>query len=505
MTVRADRDLFGRLVVAADARTINLKEVLSYELSVVPFALAHSDGMLRKSAKSVLMSELEKDISSILRLAPSQQTTAVMFDGMALVQMLKTGNTSTFGDLAKKHFDIITSGLGNGCNRVDVVFDQYRTTSIKSEERERRGTSSAIEVKIYGQTTPIPKQWPKYISNVQNKVSLCAFLSSCWIDLGMEKLVDDQQLILAGGFRDGERAVVVTGGQSECIEALTSDHEEADTRLLLHAKHAAESVERIIIQSPDTDVAVMCASHYDEIGCTELWFKTGTKDKTRYIQMHDISRGLGKGLCTALIGLHALTGCDSTSALSGIGKKKGLHALRKEHAYCDTLSQIGVDVPVNQDVMAKCEEFVCGLYTTDSKAGKSADSVRHYLFCQKGQRNENLPPTTDSLSLHVQRANYQSLVWRSALNAKQGLPSPDGLGWENKDDVLRPVLMTKAPAPTGLIELTSCRCKKSFCRRTACVCRSNGQPCIKSCMCMSDDNCENPHNATQTSDSDDSD
>jgi hypothetical protein len=218
--------------------------------------------------------------------------------------------------------------------------------------------------------------------------------------------------------------------------------------------------------------------------------------------MHDIYRGMGKALCTALIGLHALTGCDSTSALSGIGKKKGLTTLRKEQTYCDALSQIGTEVPVKQDVMDKCEEFVCSLYTTDSKAGKSADSVRHYLFCQKGQRNENLPPTTDSLSLHVQRANYQSLVWRGALKAKQGLPSPDGLGWENKDDVLRPVLMTKAPAPTGLLELTTCGCKKSFCRRTTCLCRSNGQPCIQSCN-MADENCDNEHNnANQASDSD---
>jgi hypothetical protein len=89
------------------------------------------------------MPELEKDVSACL--STSHQTTAVIIDGMALIQMLKTGKTATFGELAKKHFDIITSGLGNGCNRVDVVFDQYRSTSIKSGERERREASSAME------------------------------------------------------------------------------------------------------------------------------------------------------------------------------------------------------------------------------------------------------------------------------------------------------------------------------------------------------------------------
>ena len=37
MTVTADRDLFGRLLVIANAREIHMKEILAYELSSVPF------------------------------------------------------------------------------------------------------------------------------------------------------------------------------------------------------------------------------------------------------------------------------------------------------------------------------------------------------------------------------------------------------------------------------------------------------------------------------------
>ena len=39
-----DRNLFGRLLIVAKVREINLRDVLSYELSVVPYSLAHSDG-----------------------------------------------------------------------------------------------------------------------------------------------------------------------------------------------------------------------------------------------------------------------------------------------------------------------------------------------------------------------------------------------------------------------------------------------------------------------------
>ena len=40
---------------------------------------------------------------------------------------------------------------------------------------------------------------------------------------------------------------MVTKGHSEDIVALRSNHEEADTRLLLHAKHAYHSHTRIVI------------------------------------------------------------------------------------------------------------------------------------------------------------------------------------------------------------------------------------------------------------------
>ena len=60
VTVKADRDILGRLVIAAKARDIDLREVLCYELSPVPFSIVHADGSLRKTNKSVLLKELQK-------------------------------------------------------------------------------------------------------------------------------------------------------------------------------------------------------------------------------------------------------------------------------------------------------------------------------------------------------------------------------------------------------------------------------------------------------------
>ena len=49
VSISADRDLFGRLIIAARSRALDLKEVFCYELSSVPFARSHKNGSLRKS------------------------------------------------------------------------------------------------------------------------------------------------------------------------------------------------------------------------------------------------------------------------------------------------------------------------------------------------------------------------------------------------------------------------------------------------------------------------
>ena len=68
ITVKSDRDLFGRLMIMANAKEVNIREVLPYKLSPVPCSLAHNDGSLRKATKSDLASALEDGINSPARL-----------------------------------------------------------------------------------------------------------------------------------------------------------------------------------------------------------------------------------------------------------------------------------------------------------------------------------------------------------------------------------------------------------------------------------------------------
>lgn len=61
----------------------------------------------------------------------------------------------------------------------------------------------------------------------------------------------------------------------------------------------------------------------------------------RYVPIHAITHKLGPKQCAAFPAYHALTGCDTTSSLSGIGKKKSLVILNSSQEYQERLSKLG--------------------------------------------------------------------------------------------------------------------------------------------------------------------
>ena len=211
-------------------------EVMTYDLSPISCALTHQDGTLRKNSKCQLACIIEKLVNVVPRLQIPPENAVYILDGMAVVQMTKSGGATTFGELAAKYYSIFSSPLStHKCNCIHVVFDQYLETSIKAGERSRRGTSSVLEVYIGGPSTPIPKQWAKYITNPKNKGNLCDFITKSMCSLGKGRLPDNTQLVLGGGLKDGERCVAMTRDSHNDVKDLTSNHEEADTRMWFHA------------------------------------------------------------------------------------------------------------------------------------------------------------------------------------------------------------------------------------------------------------------------------
>ena len=209
---------------------------------------------------------------------------------------------------------------------------------------------------------------------------------------------------------------------------MQSDHEEADTRLLLHAKHAAnEGVSSILIECEDSDVMMLLLAYSEEIKC-KMYMKRGTLNRMRIIDIGEIRNTLSDGIAKALPGYHAFTGCDSVSAFAGKGKLAGFRLLKREPRFQEAFQILGQSLNVPEPTIEVLEEFVCCLYGINVS---NVTDLRYLLFCAKGGEigSHLLPPSKACLHQHILRANYQAYVWQQCLKQYMHLPSPEGNGW----------------------------------------------------------------------------
>jgi hypothetical protein len=113
-----------------------------------------------------------------------------------------------------------------------------------------------------------------------------------------------------------EENVIASDAEFDVCGISPSWHEEADGRLLLHVKHAADNGhDYISIRTVDSDVVVVAVSVFKEIvNKKELWIDFGSGKHRRMISVHDLCSQLSPEICSNLPIFHAITGCDTVSA-----------------------------------------------------------------------------------------------------------------------------------------------------------------------------------------------
>ena len=492
--LKADRDLFARLLVVAQTREMDLREVFKYSLGPLPWSLASTDGSLCKTVKSKLLESLSEGVEPAEDVPP---TTALIVDGMAILQSMKE-IPATFEELATAVFDSVVPKTALA-RRVDFVTDRYPDISIKNPERAKRATAGAVKVKITGAGQKCPKQWKKFLSSGENKRALTRFLLQQWSRDSYADRIGNRNIYFAVEDKCFRLSVIIGKVVCEEIPELNSNHEEADTKLLLHTKHASENGEAsIIIKSPDTDVAILACHFCKDIPARILIMK---KEKTRniFLEISAIADAAGPHLCDALPGLHAFTGCDATSAFSGKGKKTALKLCVMDPLACGGMAALGDSFDLETVPFRECEKFVCQMYGRPRLA--DVNECRYVTFCAKQGLSQSLPPCQDALLQHTMRANYQAAIWRNALIANPQVPPPEGHGWLIADGQLDINWMSLPPAPEALLELILCGCTTD-CTTGHCTCKRNGVSCAESCQCG--DGCKNPHNYTWEDEAEDS-
>ncbi|KAG0721985.1 hypothetical protein GWK47_045320 [Chionoecetes opilio] len=416
--LKDDVALFSRLYIVTQHRDGDLDTFFKHENHPYPPSLAER-GKLRQGKKSDLTNILAQKTQE----EPSGSFDVRVLDGAAVVHLLPVTGITTFDDYASGVFVPHIMRQLETSMRVDVVWDRYLDNSIKESTREKRG--KGVRRKVAGQTK-VPGNWPDFLRDPTNKVELFQFLS--------EKIVSTT-------FPDGKQVFATSGASVVCSGTDHSmppcDHEEADTRIVVHLQDALESgCTTCLVRTVYTDVLVILIGKYHFLASkypsADIWVAFGSGKNFLFLHINAICSTLGKEKSTALPVFHSFTGCDTTSSFFGKGKKSVWEAWGAYTEVTDAFNFIvehpHAQITVDCQEFQMLERFTVVIYDKTSPL-VSVNEARKELFCQKNRTMENIPPTQQALLQHTKRAVYQAGIWTTCHQAQQQTPTAEGCGW----------------------------------------------------------------------------
>lgn len=442
--VKLQRDLFGRLLALSLDTNIDLEKVLCFPITPVPLSLCHIDGSLNKTVKSVLVTELEKQIEDMEQPPPIVDFAIV--DGFFFLNTFKEMPRS-FGDVSKK---ILHCLVRNEASRVAIVFDRYFTPSIKDYEHTLRGTVDDRNFHISGPQQIRTTDFAKDLKNIKFKEALVKFLIDHWADQEMAAIIGNKTVYLNHDLCYVYSVIDKTVRRTIDNELSCPDHEEADTKTVFLACQVKEEDSTITIRTSDTDIVVIMLANMEHLKASvKIWMDLGVGNARRYVDICALSVKLGPLISRALPALHALTGCDFNPAFYRRGKKKPLRILMDFQIFQKEFANLGsedYDIDKSFDII---QSFICHLYgfkkladvnkariETFYKTYKVTDTSQPFSLNVRNYDACCLPPCKSELLQHLLRSKYIACLWRNAHNKNGINMTPTDYGWTEHEGKL---------------------------------------------------------------------
>ena len=208
--------------------------------------------------------------------------------------------SDSFDDYIFKVLNYIRNQFHGEVMRVDIVFEVLRNDSLKAATREKRGKGTHRHVEGRNK---VPSNWQDFFRNDDSKADLFHRIAECIANVQFPGTVIATY--------DNK---IVSSVTCDLTELMDCTHEEADTRMFVHASHGARhGLQRILIRTVDTDVVVIGISLARKITCENLWMAFGSGSALRYLDVTLMAQILGPEKCGALPAFHAFSGGDVTS------------------------------------------------------------------------------------------------------------------------------------------------------------------------------------------------
>jgi len=136
-----------------------------------------------------------------------------------------------------------------------------------------------------------PKVWKHFLASNDNKADLASYLSDYLIQ-NCQELPRNCELVIGGGFSTMTEA---KSSKRRHIK-LHGNHEEADTRLILHLCEAVHmGYSRILVICNDTDVMLLLI-HFLPHDASEVWMICGSRQSHKSYPIHVIASKLSSSV-----------------------------------------------------------------------------------------------------------------------------------------------------------------------------------------------------------------
>ena len=180
---------------------------------------------------------------------------AVVLDGAAIVNMLPPVKCKTFKEYAETVFlPYVVNYRAQNVKRIDLVWDRHLENSLNQGTREARGTGTRRRV---CDNAAIPLNWKSFLRLNDNKKELFQHLAASVQSLG----ISDVKVISTADVEVISSSTIDKVGLAPC------NHEEADNRIFVHARHASlNGMKKILTRTVDTDVVILAIAFAKKVG-----------------------------------------------------------------------------------------------------------------------------------------------------------------------------------------------------------------------------------------------
>jgi hypothetical protein len=193
---------------------------------------------------------------------------------------------------------------------------------------------------------------------------------------------------------------------------------DADVDIVRVALQLAVSVS-VAVVAQDTDIFALLIHHRVAEMKDVFFYSSGRRrgrSDEKCINIGRIQQIIGPTACRSILVSHALGGCDTTSAMFGVGKGTVYNQFKN-----DERNRVNFDVMQCPSATAEEVSHAGIQLMIDVYGGKSVDTLqdlRYSNYCRqvssslRGLQPERLPPSHNAAYYHVLRVHYQSVAWK---------------------------------------------------------------------------------------------